>query len=490
MQTQTKLIFVTGGVVSSLGKGITAASLGRLLKARGYRVSIVKLDPYLNVDPGTMNPYQHGEVFVTADGAETDLDIGHYERFIGEPLGKVNNVTSGRVFFSVLERERAGGYHGGTVQIIPHITDEIKRRILLAIESQHPDIMLVEIGGTVGDIESLPFLEAIRQLKSCRPLGGCAFVHVTLVPYIKAAGELKTKPTQHSVKELLSLGIQPDIIVCRSEKKLPQELKSKIALFCNVRPQDVIENLNGRTLYEVPLMLEKQGICSRVLEHLHLPDTEPKLDGWRTLVKTELSPEHSCEIALVGKYVELHDAYLSVAEALHHGGIANRASVRIRWVAAEDVEKAGADALLSGADGVLVPGGFGERGLLGKLLAITYARENRIPFLGICLGMQMAVVEYARNVLGWKDAHSSEAAPDTSHPVIDLMPDQRQNLDRLGGTLRLGAYDCDLAEESQAYLLYGRQRSISERHRHRYEVNRAALAIRGHAGQLLQDRPD
>ncbi len=487
MGTDCKFVFVTGGVVSSLGKGITAASLGRLLKARGYSVSMIKLDPYLNVDPGTMNPYQHGEVFVTADGAETDLDIGHYERFIDADLSRLNNVTSGKVFSSVIERERAGGYLGGTVQIIPHITDEIKSRILLAAEKQKPDVMIVEIGGTVGDIESLPYLETIRQIRSELADGSCAFLHVTLIPYIEAAGELKSKPTQHSVKELLSIGIQPDIIVCRSSKTLPAEIRRKIALFCNVHADDVVENLNGRSLYEVPLMLEQQGLCSRVLWHLRLEDRVPELSVWQTIVAADLAKKPLCTIAIVGKYVELHDAYLSIVEALRHGGIAENADVSIRWVSAELVEQKGVRALLDGVDGVLVPGGFGERGLLGKMMAITYARENHIPFFGICLGMQMAVIEYARNVLGWIDAHSTEVDPHTVHPVVDLMADQVQNLTHLGGTLRLGAYDCDLVEDSLAYQLYGRQR-ISERHRHRYEVNNRFVEALTAAGLRFSGR--
>ena len=466
---QTKLVFVTGGVVSSLGKGITAASLGRLLKARGYSVSIMKLDPYLNVDPGTMNPYQHGEVFVTDDGAETDLDVGHYERFIDENLTRMNNTTSGQVFLSVIERERMGGYHGGTVQIIPHITDEIKSRVRRVAESIRPDVLIVEIGGTVGDIESQPFLEAIRQLKTEWGADNCAFLHVTLIPYIAAAGELKSKPTQHSVKELLGIGIQPDILVCRSEKPVPADVRAKIALFCNIAPDDVIENLNGRSLYEVPLLLEQNGLCAAVCRHLHIEAGEPALAQWREIVARDLEPERACEIAIVGKYVELKDAYLSIAEALRHGGIASNARVALRYVSAEALEQEPADRLLSGVDGVLVPGGFGNRGLIGKMNAIRYARENGVPFFGICLGMQMAVAEYARNVLGWADAHSSEADPDTEHPVVDLMADQAQNLQHLGGTLRLGGYDCALTAGSLAAALYGRD-MIRERHRHRYEI--------------------
>lgn len=380
MENSTKLVFVTGGVSSSLGKGITAASLGRLLKARGYRISICKLDPYLNVDPGTMNPYQHGEVFVTDDGAETDLDIGHYERFIDETLTRENNTTSGQVYLRVIERERAGGYHGGTVQIIPHITDEIKARVRRVAETVAPDVLIVEIGGTVGDIESQPFLEAARQMKTEWGPDNCAFVHVTLVPYLAAAGELKSKPTQHSVKELLGIGIQPDILACRSERPIPESLRRKIGLFCNVAAEDVIENRNGRTLYEVPLMLEANGLCAAVCRHLRLANRTPDLACWRRIVERELHPESDCEIAIVGKYVELRDAYLSIAEALRHGGIANGASVRLRYVSAEALETAPAASLLAGVNGVLVPGGFGNRGLLGKMAAIRFAREGGVPF--------------------------------------------------------------------------------------------------------------
>ena len=477
----TKFVFVTGGVVSSLGKGITAASLGRLLKARGYRVGICKLDPYLNVDPGTMNPYQHGEVFVTDDGAETDLDIGHYERFIDETLSRASNATSGQVYLSVIERERAGGYSGGTVQIVPHITDEIKSRVRGLAEALRPDVLIVEIGGTVGDIESLPFLEAARQLRAEAGAGGCAFVHVTLVPYIAAADELKSKPTQHSVKELLGIGIQPDVLACRSERPLPPALREKIARFCNVAPEDVIENRNARSLYEVPLLLEENGLCAAVCRHLGLADRPPELTRWRDMVRRALHPAGACEVAVVGKYVELHDAYLSIVEALAHAGAACDARVSLRFVAAEALERRPPQELLAGVDGVLVPGGFGRRGLVGKMAAIRYAREGGVPFFGICLGMQMAVVEYARDVLGWADAHSAEADPDTAHPVIALMPDQAGNLDRLGGTLRLGGYACALAPGSLAARLYDAP-LVRERHRHRYEVNAAFLPALEAAG--------
>lgn len=474
----TKLVFVTGGVVSSLGKGITAASLGRLLKARGHSVSICKLDPYLNVDPGTMNPYQHGEVYVTDDGAETDLDVGHYERFIDEELSRANNTTTGQVYSAVIERERLGGYHGGTVQVIPHITDEIKARVRRVAEESCPDVLIVEIGGTVGDIESQPFLEAIRQLKTeCAP-GDCCYIHVTLIPYISAAGELKSKPTQHSVKELLSIGIQPDILVCRSDRPIPESMKAKIALFCNVSQDNVIENLNASSLYEVPLLLERNGLCDAVCRRLLIPITKPNLTHWAAMVERELHPEGRCEIAIVGKYVALHDAYLSVAESLHHGSIAANVQVDIRWVDAEDVERDGVKAHLSGIHGILVPGGFGERGLSGKMDAIRYARHNNIPFFGICLGMQMAIVEFARTELGYSDAHTTEVDPNTTHPVVDLMPDQLNHLDpeagtlRIGGTLRLGGYACAITPGSLAEKLYG-SNMIRERHRHRYEINNA-----------------
>ena len=466
----TKLIFVTGGVVSSLGKGITAAALGRLLKARGYSVSIMKLDPYLNVDPGTMNPYQHGEVFVTDDGAETDLDIGHYERFINEDLTRLNNTTTGQIYSAVLDRERRGGYQGGTVQVIPHITDEIKLRIRKAIQKLEPDIMIVEIGGTVGDIESQPFLESIRQLKTQLGMHQCCFIHVTLIPYLSASGELKTKPTQHSVKELQSIGIQPDVIVCRSDYPIDRGIRSKIGLFCNVPEENVIENLNARSLYEVPLMLEERGLCRVVLNVLNLDQREPDLAAWRAMVESDIKPSGECTIALVGKYVELHDAYLSVAEALRHSGIANDARVHIRWIAAEDVEKGDPDEIFRDIDGILVPGGFGERGLEGMMVASRYAREHKIPYFGICLGMQIAVIEYARHVLGWTDAHSTEVDFNTKHPVINLMEDQANNLDRIGGTLRLGSYTCRLTDGSLAERLYGCE-EVHERHRHRYEFN-------------------
>lgn len=486
----TKFVFITGGVVSSLGKGITAAALGRLLKCRGYSVSVCKLDPYLNVDPGTMNPYQHGEVYVTDDGAETDLDIGHYERFIDETLSRDNNATSGQIYQTVIERERAGGYHGGTVQIIPHITDEITARILRAAQRTNPDVLIVEIGGTVGDIEGQPFLEAIRQLRWSVGAQNSVFVHVTLIPYLHAAGELKSKPTQHSVKELLSIGIQPDILVCRSEMPVPKEMREKIARFCNVDADCVIQNLNAPSLYAVPLLLEEEGLCRAICRKLGLAQRKPALAAWREMVHREQFPQKECRIALVGKYVQLQDAYLSIVESLKHAGIANDTRVKIAMVQAEDVQAENAAALLGAADGILIPGGFGTRGLEGKIAAARYARENRVPLLGICLGMQMAVVEYARNVLGYADANSSEVDPKTQYPVIDLMEDQRQNVDaesgamKIGGTLRLGGYDCVLAPNTLAARLYGKP-LVRERHRHRYEFNNAFRAAFEGAGMVL-----
>lgn len=486
----TKFVFITGGVVSSLGKGITAAALGRLLKCRGYSVSVCKLDPYLNVDPGTMNPYQHGEVYVTDDGAETDLDIGHYERFIDETLSRDNNATSGQIYQTVIERERAGGYHGGTVQIIPHITDEITSRILRAAQRTNPDVLIVEIGGTVGDIEGQPFLEAIRQLRWSVGAQNSVFVHVTLIPYLHAAGELKSKPTQHSVKELLSIGIQPDILVCRSEMPVPKEMREKIARFCNVDADCVIQNLNAPSLYAVPLLLEEEGLCRAICRKFGLAQREPALAAWREMVHREQFPQKECRIALVGKYVQLQDAYLSIVESLKHAGIANDTRVKIAMVQAEDVQAENAAALLGAADGILIPGGFGTRGLEGKIAAARYARENGVPLLGICLGMQMAVVEYARNVLGYADANSSEVDPKTQYPVIDLMEDQRQNVDaesgamKIGGTLRLGGYDCVLAPNTLAARLYGKP-LVRERHRHRYEFNNAFRAAFEGAGMVL-----
>ena len=464
-----KYIFVTGGVVSGLGKGITAASLGRLLKQRGLRVKVQKLDPYLNVDPGTMSPYQHGEVFVTDDGAETDLDLGHYERFIDENLTVHSSVSSGKVYWNVLNRERTGDYLGATVQIIPHITNEIKRNIY-SLDTPDTYVAIVEIGGTVGDIESQPFLESIRQIAAERGRHNVMFLHVSLIVSIPGTGELKSKPTQHSAKELLSLGIQPDVIICRSDAPVPRDILEKISLFCNIPVENAIPNLTAPVLYEVPLMLEREGLADVVVRRLGLICHMPDLTEWATMVHRAKHPQGSVEIALVGKYVALHDAYLSVAEALTHGGIENDVKVNIRWVDSETVTDGNAAELLDGADGVLVPGGFGSRGIEGKIAAVRWARESRVPFLGICLGMQMAVVEYARHVCGWADAHSSELDPATTHPVIDLMPDQR-GVTAKGGTMRLGAYPCKVVSRgSRTYQAYGAE-EISERHRHRYEFN-------------------
>ncbi|WP_446898288.1 CTP synthase [Clostridium sp. LBM24168] len=465
----TKYIFVTGGVVSSLGKGITAASLGRLLKNRGLKVSIQKFDPYINVDPGTMSPYQHGEVFVTDDGAETDLDLGHYERFIDESLGKNNNVTTGKIYWSVILKERKGEYLGSTVQVIPHITNEIKSRVYKVAEEKHEDVVITEIGGTIGDIESLPFLEAIRQIKYDVGIENVCFIHVTLVPYLRKSGELKTKPTQHSVKELRSIGIQPDIIVCRSEKELSCDLKEKIALFCDVDKDSVIQNLDAQNLYEVPLMLHKEGLDSLVCKKLSLKSNDIDNTEWINMVDRIKNLSNNVTIGLVGKYVELHDAYISVVEALNHGGYANNAHINIKWINSEDVTKDNAGEYLKDVDGILVPGGFGDRGIEGKIESVRWARENKIPFLGICLGMQCAVIEFSRNVLGYKGAHSSEIDPSTKYPVIDLMPDQK-NMNQKGGTMRLGSYPCKLLRESNSFKAYGEE-VISERHRHRYEFN-------------------
>jgi CTP synthase len=466
---QTKYVFVTGGVVSGLGKGITAASLGRLLKARGYKVTIQKFDPYLNVDPGTMSPYQHGEVFVTDDGTETDLDLGHYERFIDESLTVNSNITTGKIYWSVLNKERKGEFLGATVQVIPHITNVIKEKVYRAGEETGADFVITEIGGTVGDIESEPFIEAIRQVSAEKGKENVVYIHVTLVPYLKMSGELKTKPTQHSVKQLLSVGIQPDIVVCRTEQPLGDDSVKKLALFCNVEPDCVIQNLDCGSLYEVPLMMEEEHLAQIVCRKLGKECGEPDLADWLDVVEKEKKLDKTVEIALVGKYVELHDAYLSIVESLNHAGIHDGARVKIRWVQAEDLESADAETYLNGVSGVLVPGGFGTRGVEGKIKAVEYARTNKIPFLGICLGMHCTVIEFARNVLGLKDAHTAEIAANTANPVIDLMPDQK-NIANLGGTMRLGAYPCNLAEGTLSRLAYGTN-SISERHRHRYEFN-------------------
>lgn len=464
-----KYVFVTGGVVSGLGKGITAASLGRLLKERGYKVTIQKFDPYINIDPGTMNPIQHGEVFVTEDGTETDLDLGHYERFIDEELDFRSNVTTGKVYWSVLNKERRGDYGGGTVQVIPHITNEIKSRFYRNDNTDETHIAIIEVGGTVGDIESQPFIESIRQFQHDMGHENAILIHVTLIPYLHASGELKTKPTQASVRELQSLGIQPDIIVCRTEKPLDDDLRSKVSLFCNVPAKNVIQNLDLETVYAAPLALEKEHLADDVCEALGLENNKPDLQEWSEMVDRMLNPEKKVHIALVGKYVSLHDAYISVVEALKHAGAANSASVDIKWISSEDITEDNIAELMTGIDGLIVPGGFGHRGIDGMLTAIKYARENKLPFLGLCLGMQLAIVEYARNVLEFKDANSTEQDPGTTHPVIHIMP-EKDGLKDLGGTLRLGAYPCVLEENTRAIELYG-EKEISERHRHRYEVN-------------------
>ncbi|MBE3552376.1 MAG: CTP synthase [Kyrpidia tusciae] len=479
----TKYIFVTGGVVSSLGKGITAASLGRLLKNRGLQVTIQKFDPYINVDPGTMSPYQHGEVFVTDDGAETDLDLGHYERFIDISLSQNNNVTAGRVYWSVIQKERRGDYLGGTVQVIPHITNEIKERVFQAGRDTGADVVITEIGGTVGDIESLPFLEAIRQIRSDVGRDNVMYIHVTLIPYLRPSGELKTKPTQHSVKELRSIGISPNVIVCRTEYPLSQELRRKIALFCDVDVDAVIEARDAVVLYDVPLMLQEEGLDEITVRHLKLNAPPAEMGEWIDLVKRVKNLRGQVNIALVGKYVSLRDAYISVAEALAHGGYANDLTVDIRWISAEEVTPDNVEELLEGADGVLVPGGFGDRGIEGKIAAVEYARVNRIPYLGICLGMQLAVVEYARNVLGWEDAHTTEIDESTDHPVIDLLPEQKGLTDK-GGTMRLGAYPCHLRAGTKAHAAYG-ESVVFERHRHRYEFNNAFRDALTEAGLVV-----
>ena len=474
---QTKYIFVTGGVTSSLGKGIVCASLGRLLEARGLRVTIQKFDPYINVDPGTMNPYEHGEVYVTEDGAETDLDLGHYERFLGRPTSQANNVTTGRVYLEVITKERAGAYLGKTVQVVPHIIDEIKYWMLKLGETGRYDVVITEIGGTVGDIESLPYLEAIRQLRYEVGVRNTLDVHLTLVPYLEAAGELKTKPTQHSVKTLLSYGLQPDLLVCRSERPLDDDLRRKIALFCNVEPRAVIAALDAESIYEVPLLLKEEGMDDIVLERLGIPMTpegdgvpvEPHLDEWIDFLKKIKNPDANVKIGLIGKYVEHQDAYKSITESFILAGAANGVQVDLQYILSDEITEENVDELLGDLAGVLVAPGFGERGIEGKLIAVRHVRENDIPFFGICLGMQCAVVEFARNVCGWKDAHSTEFEPDTPHPVIDIMEEQKRITDK-GGTMRLGAYDCELIESSRVREIYGVP-EVSERHRHRYEVN-------------------
>ncbi|SDE23069.1 CTP synthase [Sporomusa acidovorans] len=480
-----KYIFVTGGVVSSLGKGITAASLGRLLKSRGLKVTIQKFDPYINFDPGTMSPYQHGEVYVTEDGGETDLDLGHYERFIDINLSKSSNVTAGKIYWSVISKERKGDYLGSTVQVIPHITNEIKERIYRVGKEDNADVVITEIGGTVGDIESLPFLEAIRQVKKEVGKNGVLYIHVTLVPYISAAGELKTKPTQHSVKELRSIGIHPDIIVCRTEHEILPEMKEKLALFCDIDVDAVIQNKNAASIYQVPLMLENEGLDRIAMEKLNLDDTGADMTEWRQMVEKIMNPLHSVRIAIVGKYVALQDAYMSVSEALRHGGIANDTAIEIKWINAENIEDEQVELAdyLSDVDGILVPGGFGDRGVEGKLKAIRYARENKVPFFGLCLGMQTAVIEFARNVCGLTDAHSSEFNPATPHPIIDLMPDQVA-IEEKGGTMRLGVYPCKVMENTLTYKAY-QDEIIYERHRHRFEFNNAYRERLASAGMII-----
>jgi CTP synthase len=475
-----KFIFVTGGVVSSLGKGITVSSLGCLLKSRGLSISILKLDPYINVDPGTMSPYQHGEVFVTDDGAETDLDLGHYERFIDVNLSKSNNVTTGKIYWSVITKERKGDYLGGTVQVIPHITNEIKDRIYRVAKESQAEVVIVEIGGTVGDIESLPFLEAIRQLKNEVGRDDVMYIHLTLMPFIAAASELKTKPTQHSVKELRSIGIQPDVIVCRSQKPISEELKAKIALFCDINKNAVIPNLDVQTIYEVPLLMEQEGLDEIVVDRLRLKCKEPDLTVWREMVAKMKTLKKKVTIAIVGKYIALPDAYLSVAEALRHGGIANDTGVEIRWVDSETIEQGEVSKVIGGVDGILVPGGFGSRGIEGKIAAIRWAREKEIPYLGICLGMQLAVIEFSRNVLGLTGANSAEFNPESPYLVIDLLPEQKE-IEDMGGTMRLGLDPVKLVPDTLAYRAY-QQELIYERHRHRYEVNNEYLPKLQQAG--------
>lgn len=480
-----KYIFVTGGVVSSLGKGITAASLGRLLKSRGLKVTIQKFDPYINIDPGTMSPYQHGEVFVTEDGAETDLDLGHYERFIDINLSKSSNVTAGKIYWSVIHKERKGDYLGSTVQVIPHITNEIKERIYRVGKEDNADVVITEIGGTVGDIESLPFLEAIRQVKKEVGRNGSLYIHVTLVPYISAAGELKTKPTQHSVKELRGIGIHPDVIVCRTEHEISADMKEKLALFCDIDVDAVIENRNASTIYQVPLMMQEEGLDRIALEKLDLTAGESDMTEWSKMVDKILYPNDSVNIAIVGKYVALQDAYMSVTESLRHAGIANNTAINIKWVSSEEIEEDGADldSYFGDVDGILVPGGFGDRGVEGKLLAIKYAREKKVPYFGLCLGMQCAVIEFARNVCNMKGAHSTEFNPETAYPVIDLMPEQLE-VEEKGGTMRLGVYPCKVMEGTLTHKAY-QDELIYERHRHRFEFNNAYREQLTEAGLVI-----
>ncbi len=481
-RNQVKFIFVTGGVVSSLGKGIAASSLGMLLKSRGVRVTIMKFDPYINVDPGTMNPFQHGEVYVTDDGAETDLDLGHYERFLDENMTRMNNTTTGQVYYEVISRERKGDYLGATVQVIPHITDEIKRRVWALANTNRYDVILIEVGGTVGDIESLPYLEAIRQITLEVGHRHAISIHVTLVPFIKSAGEVKTKPTQHSVKTLLEIGVQPDILFCRSERPLSKELRQKIALFCNVEPRAVIEGRDASSIYEVPLALEREGLPEIVLEKLNLKTGKPDLRRWTRFIQKIRQPKGKVRIVVCGKYTELRDAYKSISEAFVHAGAENDVEVDLEWVRAEDIEDEGAEKYLKGATGLLVLPGFGSRGIEGKIAAVKYVRENKIPFFGICLGLQCAVIEFARNVCGMKDANSSEFKK-TKHNVIDMMLDQK-TVRNMGGTMRLGAYPCAVKKGTKAYAAY-HQELITERHRHRFEVNNAFRKQLGDAGMIF-----
>jgi CTP synthase len=479
----SKFVFITGGVVSSIGKGIVAASLGRLFKSRDYSVSILKLDPYINVDPGTMSPFQHGEVFVTEDGAETDLDLGHYERFTDTPTSRLNSVTTGLIYQAVINKERRGAYMGGTVQVIPHITNEIKERIRRVAKDTNPDIVITEVGGTVGDIESLPFLEAIRQFRKDVGRNNVVYMHVTLIPWIPAAKEMKTKPTQHSVKELRSIGIQPDVLVCRCDRPLHPGMKEKLSEFCDVPVESVITAQDASSIYEVPLILEKEGLAQQTLELLNLNPRQPDLSQWQSLVERMQSPKKQIEIAIVGKYIQLSDAYLSVVEALSHGAIALDSEVKLRWVNAEDLEEEGGESHLDGVSGILVPGGFGVRGVDGKVKAIAHARQHKIPFLGLCLGMQCSVIEWARNVAHLEKANSAEFDPDTPNPVINLLPEQQDVVD-LGGTMRLGLYPCRLASDTLAFSLYQKE-VVYERHRHRYEFNNAYRSLFLETGYVI-----
>lgn len=474
-EQNTKYVFVTGGVTSSLGKGIIAASLAKLLQARGFRVTIQKLDPYINIDPGTLNPYEHGECYVTDDGAETDLDLGHYERFLGIPTSQANNVTTGRIYQSVIDKERKGEFLGKTVQVIPHITDEIKERVQLLGETGEFDIVVTEIGGTVGDIESLPYIESVRQLLWEKGEENAIVIHLTLIPYLAAAGELKTKPTQHSVKSLMESGVSPDILVCRTEHHISDDIKRKLALFCNVNKEDVIESIDAETIYDVPILMLDQGLDKVVLKKLDLPlKSNPDLIKWNDFLIKHKSPTSEVEIALIGKYVELHDSYKSITEAFIHAGSSYATKVNVRWVHSENLDLSNYEEHLKDVDGILVAPGFGDRGIDGKIKAVQYARENNIPFFGICLGMQMAVIEFAKNVLGLKDAYSTEMKPNAENPVIDLMQSQKDVVNK-GGTMRLGAWDCQLAEDSKSFKAYGKV-NIQERHRHRYEFNNDYLA--------------